>query len=78
MAIKKLSAREKGRLSGEELADYEYAVSVEKRAAPPKFPQTTPLSFDPTVKAQSSNRNIFLDLVSSTTGSMSHGIPKEC
>ena len=36
MAIKKLSAREKGRLSGEELADYEYAVSVEKRAAPPK------------------------------------------
>ena len=42
MAIKKLSNREKGRLSGEELADYEYSVGVEKRAAPAKKAKAKP------------------------------------
>ena len=42
MAIKKLSNREKGKLSGEELSDYEDAVSREKRAAPKKTPKKTP------------------------------------
>ena len=54
MAIKKLSAREKGRLSGEELADYEYSVAVEKRAAPkakPKAKAKTKAKAKPKAKA---------------------------